>query len=51
MAVVAGLAAPVGLAGLVPLAWSPLADGVLLGALAAACLWLVLSIAGAVIAL
>ncbi|MGI6417877.1 MAG: DUF1559 domain-containing protein [Thermoguttaceae bacterium] len=48
MAVVAGLAAPVGLAGLVPLAWSPLADGVLLGALAAACLWLVLSIAGAV---
>ena len=48
MAVVAGLAAPVGLAGLVPLAWSPLVDGVLLGALAAACLWLGLSIAGAV---
>lgn len=46
MVVVAGLAAPVGLAGLIPLAWLPLADGVLLGALAAACLWFVLGIAG-----
>ena len=40
MAVVAGLALPIGMAGLIPLAWTPLLDGVLLGALAAACLWL-----------
>ncbi len=40
MAVVVGLALPLGLSGLVPLAWTPLLDGLLLGALAAGCLWL-----------
>jgi len=45
IAVVAGLAVPIGLSGLVPLAWTPLLDGLLLGALAAAGLWIVLRIA------
>jgi prepilin-type processing-associated H-X9-DG protein len=39
IAVVVGLAAPIGLSGLVPLVWTPLLDGVLLGALVAGCLW------------
>jgi prepilin-type processing-associated H-X9-DG protein len=41
MAVVVGLALPIGLAGLVPVAWAPLLDGLLLGTLAAGTLWLV----------
>jgi prepilin-type processing-associated H-X9-DG protein len=48
MAVVAGLAVPIGLSGLVPLAWMPLLDGLLLGALAAACLWMLLALIPAV---
>jgi len=44
IAVVLGLAVPLGLSGLVPLAWTPLLDGVLLGALAAGCLWILLGI-------
>ncbi|NUQ63300.1 MAG: DUF1559 domain-containing protein [Pirellulales bacterium] len=42
VAVVAGMAVPVGLSGLVPLAWTPLLDGLLLGSLAAGGLWLLL---------
>ena len=48
MAVVAGMAVPIGLSGLVPLAWMPLLDGLLLGALAAACLWILLAAIAAV---
>ena len=44
IAVVAGLTAPIGLAGLVPLAWTPLLDGLLLGASAASCLWILLKL-------
>ncbi len=40
MIVAVGLTLPIGLAGLVPLAWTPLLDGILLGALAAGFLWL-----------
>ncbi len=40
MIVAVGLALPIGLSGLVPLAWTPLLDGILLGALAAGFLWL-----------
>ena len=47
-AVVLGLAVPIGLSGLVPLAWTPLLDGVLLGAVAAGSLWILLRIMGAV---
>jgi len=39
-AVVLGLALPIALSGLVPLAWTPLLDGILLGSLAAGCLWI-----------
>ncbi|MFW6106611.1 MAG: DUF1559 domain-containing protein [bacterium] len=39
-AAVAGLAVPIGFSGLVPLAWTPVLDGVLLAALAATLLWL-----------
>ncbi|MBM4088106.1 MAG: DUF1559 domain-containing protein, partial [Planctomycetes bacterium] len=35
-----GLALPIGLAGLVPLAWTPLLDGAVIGVLAAGTLWL-----------
>ncbi len=45
IAVVLGLALPIGLSGLVPLAWTPLLDGVLLGSLAAGGLWMLLIIA------
>ncbi len=38
--VVLGLALPIGLSGLVPLAWTPLLDGLLLGTLASAFLWM-----------
>ena len=48
MAVAAGLAVPIGLSGLVPLAWTPLVDGLLLGAVAAGCLWILLTIIAAV---
>lgn len=44
MAVMLGLAVPVGLSGLVPMAWTPLLDGLLLGALAGAALWIVLKV-------
>ena len=44
IAVVAGLAVPIGLSGLVPLAWMPVLDGLLLGALAAGGLWIALKI-------
>ncbi len=40
MAIIAGLVIPIAGVGLVPLAWTPLLDGVLLGTLAAGCLWL-----------
>ena len=43
----AGLAVPIGLSGLVPLAWTPLLDGLLLGALAAGCLWILLRVLAA----
>ncbi len=43
-AFVAGAALPIGLSGLVPLAWTPLLDGLLLGALAAGALWTLLNI-------
>lgn len=43
-AIIAGLALPIAAAGLIPLAWTPLLDGVLLGTLAAGCLWLLLRI-------
>ncbi|MEN6451285.1 MAG: DUF1559 domain-containing protein [Thermoguttaceae bacterium] len=49
-AIVVGLAVPVGLSGLVPLAWTPLLDGLLLGALVAAGLWLLLKIVAAITA-
>lgn len=39
-AVVLGLALPIALSGLVPLAWTPLLDGILVGSLAAGCLWI-----------
>jgi len=39
-AFIVGLALPIGLAGLVPLAWIPLLDGVLIGAVAAGVVWL-----------
>ncbi len=42
--VIVGMAAPIGLSGLIPLAWTPLLDGLLLGALAAGCLWIFLKI-------
>ena len=48
MAIIAGLALPITAAGLIPLAWTPLLDGVLLGTLAAGCLWLLLRIFKAV---
>jgi len=48
IAVVVGLAVPLGLSGLVPLAWTPLLDGLLLGALAAGCLWLLRRIIAAI---
>jgi hypothetical protein len=48
MAVVVGLAVPIGLSGLVPLAWTPLLDGLLLGALAAGFLWALLRIIAAI---
>ena len=48
IAVVVGLAAPIGLSGLVPLAWTPLLDGLLLGAAAAGCLWILLRVMAAV---
>ena len=48
MAFVAGLALPVGMAGLIPLAWTPLLDGVLVGTLVAGCLWLLLRLFQAV---
>ena len=44
MALVIALTLPVGLSGLVPLAWTPLLDGMLLGAVAAGCLWAVLRV-------
>ncbi|MBN2293733.1 MAG: DUF1559 domain-containing protein [Pirellulales bacterium] len=40
IAIVMGLALPIGLSGLVPLVWTPLLDGLLLGSLAAVCLWI-----------
>ena len=40
IAVVVGLAVPMGLSGLCPPAWTPLLDGLLLGVLAAAGVWL-----------
>lgn len=48
IAVVAGLAVPIGLSGLVPLAWTPLLDGLLLGALAAGCSWILLKAIAAI---
>jgi len=48
IAVVVGLAVPLGASGLVPLAWTPVLDGLLLGALAAGCLWIVLRIVAAI---
>ena len=39
IAVVAGLTLPIGLSGFVPLAWTPLLDGILMGAMAAGTLW------------
>jgi len=48
MAVVVGLAMPIGLSGLVPLAWTPLLDGLLLGTLAASCLWVLPNITVAI---
>ena len=45
LAAVAGLAVSLGGAGLVPLTWTPLLDGLLLGTLAAAGLWLLPSAA------
>ena len=48
IAVVMGLAAPIGLSGLVPLAWTPLLDGLLLGTLAGVCLWILLKIIAAI---
>ncbi|NLS94913.1 MAG: DUF1559 domain-containing protein [Planctomycetaceae bacterium] len=47
IAIIAGLTLPVAAAGLVPLAWTPLLDGVLLGTLTAGCLWLLLRILAA----
>ena len=46
-AIIVGLALPIAAAGLIPLAWTPLLDGVLLGTLAAGCLWLLSKIFGA----
>lgn len=40
VAVVVGLALPIGLSGLVPLAWTPILDGVMLGTLAASAVWI-----------
>lgn len=48
IAVVAGLAVPLALSGLVPLAWTPLLDGLLLGALAAGFLWLLPTVVAAI---
>ena len=48
IAMVMGLAVPIGLSGLVPLAWTPLLDGLLLGALAAGCLWILLEVVAAI---
>ncbi len=48
MAVVVGVAVPIGLSGLVPLAWTPLLDGLLLGSLAAASLWFLLRVFAAI---
>ncbi len=48
IAVVMGLAVPIGLSGLVPLAWAPLLDGLLLGTLAAGCLWILPRIIAAI---
>jgi prepilin-type processing-associated H-X9-DG protein len=48
IAVVVGLAVPIGLSGLVPLAWTPLLDGLLLGALFAGCLWILQRIIAAI---
>ncbi len=39
-----GVALPIGLAGLVPLAWTPLLDGLLMGTLTAGALWLLPSV-------
>jgi hypothetical protein len=41
-AVLIGISVPIGLAGLSPPAWTPLLDGLLLGALAAGALWVLL---------
>ena len=41
------LAAPIGLSGVVPLSWTPLLDGLLLGGLAAVVLWLLLGLLAA----
>lgn len=46
-AVVLGLALPIALSGLVPLAWTPLLDGILLGSLAAGGLWILPTILAA----
>lgn len=46
-AVVIGVALPIGVAGLVPLACMPLLDGVLLGSLGAGCLWMLLRLIAA----
>jgi len=48
IAVVVGLTLPIGLSGLVPLAWTLLLDGLLLGALAAGVLWILLRISAAI---
>ena len=48
IALVAGLALPIGLSGLVPLAWTPVLDGLLLGALAGAGLWIILRVIAAI---
>lgn len=47
IALVLALALPIGLSGLVPLAWTPLLDGLLLGALAAGGLWILLRVIAA----
>jgi prepilin-type N-terminal cleavage/methylation domain-containing protein len=48
MVVVVGLAVSIGLSGLVPLAWTPLLDGLLLGAFAAGGLWILLPVMAAI---
>ena len=48
MVFVAGLALPIGMAGLIPLAWTPMLDGVLVGTLVAGGLWLLLRLLQAI---